>query len=60
MQEKSKEKREDTHRVETETLADDQKERSYYYDDAHGYEEYVEDETDDKHQNSDEQNRGFD
>ena len=40
MQEKSKEKCEDTQSVETETLADDQKERSYYYDDAHGYEKY--------------------
>ena len=23
------------------TVAEDQKERGYYYDDAHGYEEYV-------------------
>ena len=60
MQEKSKEKCEDTQGVETETFADDQKERSYYYDDAHGYEEYVEDETDNEHQNSDEQNPNFD
>ncbi len=27
--------------------SEDQKERGYYYDDAHGYEKYVEDEDDD-------------
>jgi hypothetical protein len=56
MQEKSKEECEDT---EGETWADDQNKRSYYYDDAHGYQEYVDDEAEVEEQNDEKQTPSF-
>lgn len=48
---KNAESEKDAEREKKSTLTDDQRERSYYYDDACGYEVYLPDEIEDEDEN---------